>query len=75
MSGAGPVEKREKEESPVNCGHSYWSKSPPLLEMLSEVLWALTVLRLRLKIGLNAEATISNAKTGTSQMRGWFFII
>jgi len=24
--GAGPAEKREKEESPMNCGHSYWSR-------------------------------------------------
>jgi hypothetical protein len=24
--GAGPAEKRVKEESPINCGHSYWSR-------------------------------------------------
>ena len=27
VSGAGPAEKREKEASPMNCDHSYWSKA------------------------------------------------
>jgi hypothetical protein len=26
VSGAGPGEKREKDESPMNWGHSYWSR-------------------------------------------------
>ena len=25
--GAGPAEKREKDESPMNCGHSNWSRT------------------------------------------------
>ncbi len=25
VSGAGPVENRVNPESPINCGHSYWS--------------------------------------------------
>jgi hypothetical protein len=32
-SGAGPAEKRVKDGSPCNCGHSYWSKSPYLAEV------------------------------------------
>lgn len=26
VAGAGPAEKRENDESPLNCGHSYCSK-------------------------------------------------
>jgi hypothetical protein len=26
VSGAGPAEKRENDESPMNWGHSYWSR-------------------------------------------------
>lgn len=27
VSGAGPVENRVNPESPMNCGHSYWSSA------------------------------------------------
>ena len=43
VAGAGPAEKREKDESPINCGHSYWSRllfvaNPKVLSIVFEAL-------------------------------------
>ncbi len=48
-SGAGPAEKRVKDASPSNCGHSYWSKLP-LLAVASTSPKALEVPSARLCI-------------------------
>ena len=47
--GAGPAEKREKEESPINCGHSYCNKSG-LEEVWVVLICALTRLVLDCKV-------------------------
>jgi hypothetical protein len=41
VSGAGPDENREKEESPMNWGHSYWSRLE-LTEVVLPLVCALT---------------------------------
>ena len=62
VSGAGPAEKREKPESPMNCGHSYWSSVLLMEELVAAC--ALTVLLVACKVGLEAKSdeTRSSAK-------------
>ena len=60
VSGAGPAEKREKEESPWNSGHSYWFKLP-LLEVVLAFTCALTVFW-KVEIEAKTDETSNRAK-------------
>lgn|SRR4030042_729526 len=74
VAGAGPVEKREKDESPINWGHSYWSKMSSLaFPMFSGAVEAFTVLSRRFGMAINAGKISSRAKTATAQRCFRFF--
>jgi hypothetical protein len=49
VSGAGPAEKRENEESPMNWGHSYWSRFE-LAEVVLSLVCAPTKLEFDCKV-------------------------
>ena len=59
VEGAGPAEKREKEESPMNCGHSYWSRFE-LAEFVLTLVCAPTRLELDCKVRTAETDEISN---------------
>lgn len=62
VPGAGPAEKREKEESPMNWGHSYWSRFD-LAEVVLALVCALTMLVFVCKVKMaETDETSNNAK-------------
>ena len=61
MSGAGPFEKRKKEESPMNCGHSYLSKASLATGALVDS--PETPIFLRVKIATNIDKIKRRDKT------------
>ncbi len=66
VSGAGPAEKREKEESPMNWGHSYWSRFELFAAVLT-LVWALTRFGFECKVtAAETDETSNNAKTSVT---------
>jgi hypothetical protein len=70
-SGAGPDDERVKDESPWNCGHSYWSRSP----YLEGALEVLVVLCPKLEKTAKSETNSSKAKTATVKTTFEVFIL
>ena len=75
VEGAGPAEKREKDESPMNCGHSYWSKmlSPVFSEVFSVAFEASTVCPFRFERAINADKSSNRVKPAAKQRCFGFF--
>ena len=62
VSGAGPAEKREKEESPMNWGHSYWSRLE-LDKVVVGLVWAPTMFGFDCKVKTaETDETSNNTK-------------
>lgn len=59
VSGAGPAEKREKDESPMNWGHSYWSRFE-LAEVMLPLVCAPTTLEFDCNVKAAETKEISN---------------
>jgi hypothetical protein len=75
VAGAGPAEKREKCESPINWGHSYWSRRSSLaFPVFSDAVEAFTVFSRRFEMAINAGRISSRTRTAAAQRRFGFFV-